>query len=110
MTGMEDDHAELQETAAKLSDSVDALAGHVLDLTDHRSNCGELAAHYADFAARMSVEYPSLAGPAEELAKLFLQLDSALDQLGTRSESVIVEGGLLADRVSAIAGPPPTDG
>jgi hypothetical protein len=107
MPGMEDDHPELTETAARLSDSVDALAGHVLDLTDHRSNCDVLADHYADFARRMESEYPSLAGPAGELAKLFRELDGALDRLGAHSETVIGHGGLLADRAAAIAGKQP---
>ncbi len=99
---MDDDRNELKIKAAHLSDSVDALSGHVLDLTDHRTSCYDLADHYDDFAHRMADEYPSLAGPAIELAKLFRQLDAALSRLGSHSESVIVEGGLLADKVSAM--------
>ena len=88
----------------------DALAGHVLDLTDRRSSCDELADHYADFACRINDEYPSLAGPAQELAKLFRQLDQALARLGTHSETMIVEGGLLADQVAGISGRHPGPG
>jgi ABC-type transporter Mla subunit MlaD len=87
--------------AEQLSDSVDALAGHAIDLRDQRTKYIDLADHYEDFAGRMSEQYPSLAGPATALADLFRQLDASLGRLESCTDGVIAHGGTLADQVTS---------
>ncbi|MCU4183940.1 DUF677 domain-containing protein [Acidiferrimicrobium sp. IK] len=89
----------LRTKGIELSKSVDRLTHTVTELDEESSHCSGLADRYEDFAARMADEYPSLAGPAAQLAVLFRELEVALDRLNATNASVIRDGGSLADDV-----------
>lgn len=93
----------LRAAQHRLSEATDRLVGHVIALDESRQTCSRLAEHYDDFARRMAVQYPSLAGPASQLAELHRELDVALSRLSASTESVAAVSGRVADRV-AMAG------
>lgn len=79
----------------------DALSGHVMALEPECSRALAMAERYDRLAATTAEDYPSLEGPARELARLWRELGEALERLGQKTEREIAAGGTLADQAAA---------
>jgi hypothetical protein len=99
---LNDPDIDLDRLQRQLDAAADRLAGTVFGLDEGREDCIRLADRYEDFAGRMAVEYPLLAGPAARLGELFIDLNEVLGRLSKTTEELTASAGLLADRVAAI--------
>ena len=93
---------ELENAQRSLSDVADRLAGSVLAVDQSRDDCLSLAERHEAFARRVEDDYPSLAGPAQAIARLFREVDQALARMNRAQEELTASSGTLADKVEAL--------